>query len=115
MEKYFSGIYFLFLIYAVIGYSFVWFFAWFLARPFIGIVPRGNPYPNVYTCWMIPLGVHTLIVLVLCGFTARELGLAERGTLEIFLYCIGFLVLLIINSVIIQQFHLTKKNIQFRS
>jgi len=111
MTTYFSEIYFFFLIYMLAAYIVVWMVAWLMAR----LIKGGNPFVNVYTCWSIPLFVHTLALLLFIGITARDMSLNEREPIEIFFYNLGFIVIFIINCVVLLKFRQAKKSIRFAS
>ena len=111
MTTYFSEIYFKYLIIMIGAYFAVWIIAWLLAR----FIKGGNPYINVFTCWSIPLMFHSLALIILVGITTHSMAQAERESIEIFLYCIGYIVLLIINCIILTTFWNAKKKVRFAS
>jgi hypothetical protein len=111
MTAYFSEIYFSFLLYMVAAYVAVWMMAWTLSR----IKKGGNPYVNVYICWSIPLFLHTLALILFIGFTARHMAQNERESSEIFLYILGFIILLIVNCIVLFSFRKSQKSIRYAS
>ena len=97
MEQYMSEPYFKLLLISLSFYLGVWIFAFLGAR----LIKGGNPYKVITWCWFVPLLIHTVLILVFMGYTGREMSIDGMESIQIFLYNIGFLVLLFINTIIL--------------